>query len=159
MPLTFCVLCCSQALRVGSRILGSVFSVQLWVPASHPQIVVHTGWLSSIVSTGFCAPSLLLCSPVLVNAGCSYSMTTAVAAHLVLLANENGGGFNVQPGQQQAGGTLTAWMSGRNVLQDFRKLTNRNLCRPSLAGPSSGHPVRPGGGCMPRALLWGPPGC
>lgn len=32
-------------------------------------------------------------------------MTTAVSVHLVVLANENGGGFNVQPGQQQAGGT------------------------------------------------------
>lgn len=35
-----------------------------------------------------------------------YSMTTAASAHLVVLANENGGGFNVQPGQQQAGGTV-----------------------------------------------------
>lgn len=34
------------------------------------------------------------------------SMTTAVTAHLVVLANENGGGFNVQPGQQQAGGRV-----------------------------------------------------
>lgn len=33
-------------------------------------------------------------------------MTTAVSAHLVVLANENGGGFNVQPGQQQAGGKV-----------------------------------------------------
>lgn len=33
-------------------------------------------------------------------------MTTAVSAHLVVLANENGGGFDVQPGQQQAGGTV-----------------------------------------------------
>lgn len=35
-----------------------------------------------------------------------YSMTTAASAHLVVLANENGGGFDVQPGQQQAGGTV-----------------------------------------------------
>lgn len=33
-------------------------------------------------------------------------MNTAASAHLVVLANENGGGFNVQPGQQQAGGTV-----------------------------------------------------
>lgn len=31
-------------------------------------------------------------------------MTTAALVHLAVLANENGGGFNVQPGQQQAGG-------------------------------------------------------
>ncbi|KAG8008715.1 Ataxin-7-like protein 3, partial [Nibea albiflora] len=35
-------------------------------------------------------------------------MTTAPSAHLVVLANENGGGFNVQPGQQQAGGIYKA---------------------------------------------------
>lgn len=33
-------------------------------------------------------------------------MNTEVSAHLLVLANENGGGFNVQPGQQQAGGKV-----------------------------------------------------
>lgn len=33
-------------------------------------------------------------------------MTTEALVHLAVLANENGGGFNVQPGQQQAGGAV-----------------------------------------------------
>lgn len=147
--LCFCVAGCES----GKRLLGSVFSVQV-VSLHH----IHTLLLLSSQAVCVLQGFVVLCSPVLANAGCSYSMTTAASAHLVLLlANENGGGFSVQPGQQQAGGTAhsLAWMRRSNIirmLQDFRKLTNR-IFRPSLAGPSSGHPVRPGGGCMPGALL------
>lgn len=48
-----------------------------------------------------------------------YSMTTAVSAHLVVLANENGGGFNVQPGQQQAGGNIRARPQDDNSTNGF----------------------------------------
>lgn len=51
----------------------------------------------------FPPPAAALCSG---QCFLRYSMTTAVSAHLVILANENGGGFNVQHGQQQAGGTV-----------------------------------------------------
>lgn len=56
----------------------------------------------------FPPPAAALCSG---QCFLRYSMTTAVSAHLVILANENGGGFNVQHGQQQAGGTV----GNRNV--------------------------------------------
>lgn len=46
-------------------------------------------------------------------------MTTAVSAHLVVLANENGGGFNVQPGQQQAGGNIRARPQEDNSTNGF----------------------------------------
>lgn len=128
--------------------------------------------LTFIVLTGFVANCVFpsCCSLVLANALVRYSMTTAVSAHLVVLANENGGGFNVQPGQQQAGGTVQQShkivMLQRCTTPADTTYTNTELCPdwslfpdPSLPGPSSGHPVWPGGGCVPGSLLRGPPGC
>lgn len=75
------------------------------------------------------------------------SMTTAVTAHLVVLANENGGGFNVRPGQQQAGGTVKKIDRVFSVTLEMH-MTCGGYCTtvsahllPSLPGPSSGHPV------------------
>lgn len=69
------------------------------------------------------------------------SMTTAATAHLVVLANENGG-FNVRPGQQQAGGT------GKKIhhvfLRDFTnaheawRLLHGRVCSLACLLPSQG---------------------
>lgn len=75
-------------------------------------------------------------------------MTTAVTAHLIVLANENGGGFNVRPGQQQAGGTVKKIDRVSGVTLQMQVMWGGFLrdCRfihslPSLPGLSSGHPV------------------
>lgn len=97
-------------------------------------------------------------------------MTTAALVHLAVLANENGGGFNVQPGQQQAGGTVewTHTHTHRVAVEHCAQHICRMCCWFDLCcvvctwfplpGPCSGHPVWPGGGCMPGSLLRGPPG-
>lgn len=128
-------------------------------------------WFSPVGITGCVMPVLLtkyvplLLQPCFGRCLLLCSMTTAVTAHLVVLANENGGGFNVRPGQQQVGGTVKKDDRVFSVTLQMHMTfggywtTVTADARPSLPGPSSGHPVWPGGGCMPGALLWGPPGC
>ena len=100
---------CSFVLSAGyneGRGSSAVFNVHLWVAASH-YMLHHTPRRardSNSCTVLFAPPPC--CSPCPAQCLLRYSMTTAAADHLILLANENGGGFNVQPGQQQAGGTV-----------------------------------------------------
>jgi hypothetical protein len=145
-PYCVCTVCLpSQALL--TQALLCLYIVSLITASLGPGLIVSVP----------CVPHRSPSWPILLY----YSMNTAVSAHLVILANENGRGFNVQPGQQQAGGKVCGGRLCARLHVRLARLMSHQHYGPSyttqwwpiasecchrcvfcwVAGPSARHPV------------------